>query len=94
LQERQKLRVSESKTELVLALPSKSSFDKKSKKRQEVSIGRVITTERGKGYGKQIMIHAIEAAHSLLRCLNELKQEGVIRVEGRHIHILSPLLIS
>lgn len=27
-----------------------------------VSIGRVITTERGKGYGKQIMLHAIEAA--------------------------------
>ena len=32
--------------------------------------------------------------YSLLRCLNELKQEGAIRVEGRHIHILSPLLIS
>ena len=32
--------------------------------------------------------------YSLLRCLNDLKQEGVIRVEGRHIHILSPLLIS
>ena len=29
---------------------------------QEVSIGRVITTERGKGCGKQIMLHAIEAA--------------------------------
>ena len=29
---------------------------------QEVSIGRVITTERGKGYGKQIMLFAIEAA--------------------------------
>jgi ElaA protein len=29
---------------------------------QEVSIGRVITTERGKGYGKQIMLHAIDAA--------------------------------
>jgi len=29
---------------------------------QEVSIGRVITTERGKGYGKHIMLHAIEAA--------------------------------
>ena len=28
--------------------------------------------------------------YSLLRCLNELKQEGVIRVEGRHIHILQP----
>ena len=27
--------------------------------------------------------------YSLLRCLNELKQEGVIRVEGRHIQILS-----
>ena len=25
-------------------------------------IGRVITTERGKGYGKQIMLHAIDAA--------------------------------
>jgi CRP-like cAMP-binding protein len=29
--------------------------------------------------------------YSLLRCLNELKQEGVIRVEGRHIQILSRL---
>ena len=29
---------------------------------QEVSIGRVITTVRGKGYGKQIMLHAIEGA--------------------------------
>ena len=28
----------------------------------ERSIGRVITTERGKGYGKQIMLHAIDAA--------------------------------
>ena len=27
-----------------------------------ISIGRVITTERGKGYGKQMMLHAIEAA--------------------------------
>ena len=29
---------------------------------KDVSIGRVITTERGKGYGKQIMLYAIEAA--------------------------------
>ena len=29
---------------------------------EAVSIGRVITTERGKGYGKQIMLHAIDAA--------------------------------
>ena len=29
---------------------------------KEISIGRVITTERGKGYGKQIMLYAIEAA--------------------------------
>ena len=28
----------------------------------EVSIGRVITTERGKGFGRQIMLHAIDAA--------------------------------
>ena len=28
----------------------------------QVSIGRVITTERGKGYGKQIMLAGIEAA--------------------------------
>ncbi len=28
----------------------------------EISIGRVITTERGKGYGKQIMLNAIAAA--------------------------------
>ena len=31
----------------------------------QVSIGRVITTERGKGYGKQIMLHAIRAAVEL-----------------------------
>ena len=30
---------------------------------QEISIGRVITTERGKGYGKQIMLQAIDAAN-------------------------------
>ena len=29
---------------------------------KEVSIGRVITTERGKGYGKRIMLEGIEAA--------------------------------
>ena len=29
---------------------------------KEISIGRVITTERGKGYGRQMMLHAIEAA--------------------------------
>jgi len=29
---------------------------------KEISIGRVITTERGKGYGKQIMLHAIGVA--------------------------------
>ena len=29
---------------------------------KEISIGRVITTERGKGYGKRIMLHAIDAA--------------------------------
>ena len=29
---------------------------------EEVSIGRVITTERNKGYGKQIMLHAMDAA--------------------------------
>ena len=29
---------------------------------KEISIGRVITTERGKGYGKQILLHAIDAA--------------------------------
>jgi len=29
-----------------------------------------------------------------IRIFQIMKQEGVIRVEGRHIHILSPLLIS
>ena len=29
---------------------------------KEVSIGRVITTERGKGYGKRIMLEGIAAA--------------------------------
>ena len=31
---------------------------------KEISIGRVITTERGKGYGKQIMLHAIDEQSS------------------------------
>ena len=29
---------------------------------EEISIGRVITTERGKGYGKRIMLEGIKAA--------------------------------
>ena len=29
---------------------------------KEISIGRVITTERGQGCGRQIMLHAIDAA--------------------------------
>ena len=29
---------------------------------KEVSIGRVITTQRGKGFGRQIMLHAIDVA--------------------------------
>ena len=29
---------------------------------KEISIGRVITTVRGKGYGKQMMLYAIDAA--------------------------------
>ena len=29
---------------------------------KEISIGRVITTERGNGYGKQIMLYAIDVA--------------------------------
>ena len=29
---------------------------------KEISIGRVIITERGKGYGKKIMLRAIDAA--------------------------------
>ena len=29
---------------------------------REVSVGRVITTERGKGYGKRIMIEGLKAA--------------------------------
>ena len=34
---------------------------------KEISIGRVITTERAKGYSKQIMIHAIDAAIEYFR---------------------------
>ena len=29
---------------------------------EEISIGRVLTTQRGKGYGRQIMLHAIDVA--------------------------------
>ena len=44
---------------------------------KEVSIGRVITTERGKGYGKQIMLHAIDAAveHFDANCIDIEAQE-------------------
>ena len=44
---------------------------------KEISIGRVITTERGKGYGKQIMLHAIDAAvkHFGARCIDIEAQE-------------------
>ena len=31
--------------------------------------------------------------YSLLRCLNDLKQEGAIRVEGRRIQLLSQLIV-
>lgn len=43
----------------------------------EISIGRVIATERGKGYGKQIMLHAINAAVELLdaKCIEIQAQE-------------------
>ena len=43
----------------------------------EVSIGRVIATERGKGYGKQIMLHAINTAIELLdaTCIEIQAQE-------------------
>ena len=34
---------------------------------KEISIVRVITTKRGKGYGKQIMLHAIDAAREDFR---------------------------
>ena len=43
----------------------------------EISIGRVIATERGKGYGKQIMLHAINAAVELhdAKCIEIQAQE-------------------
>ena len=43
----------------------------------EVSIGRVIATERGKVYGKQIMLHAINTAIELLdaTCIEIQAQE-------------------
>ena len=44
---------------------------------KEISIGRVITTERGKDYGKQIMLHAIDAAveHFDAKCIDIEAQE-------------------
>ena len=43
----------------------------------KISIGRVIATERGKGYGKQIMLHAINTAIELLdaTCIEIQAQE-------------------
>ena len=43
----------------------------------EISIGRVITTERGKGYGKQIMLYAIDAAVEFFdaKCIDIEAQE-------------------
>lgn len=37
---------------------------------KEVSIGRVITTQRSKGYGKQIMLNAIETAVEQLHAVS------------------------
>ena len=44
---------------------------------KEISIGRVITTERGKGFGRQIMLHAIDAAieHFNAECIDIEAQE-------------------
>lgn len=43
---------------------------------KEISIGRVITTERGKGYGKQIMLEAIAVAKKHLNAkIIEIAQE-------------------
>lgn len=44
---------------------------------KEISIGRVITTERGKGYGQQIMLYAIDAAveHFDAKCIDIEAQE-------------------
>ena len=39
---------------------------------KEISIGRVATTERDNGYGKQIMLHAIDAA---VECFNAKRIE-------------------
>ena len=45
------------------------------------------------GTVKELADHFGIQKYSLLRCLNELKQEGSIRVEGRHILLLSPLIV-
>lgn len=48
---------------------------------EEISIGRVITTERGKGYGKQIMLAAIDAAkESLGATLIDIEAQEYARV--------------
>ena len=48
---------------------------------EEISIGRVISTERGKGYGKQIMLAAIDAAkESLGATLIDIEAQEYARV--------------
>jgi len=42
---------------------------------------------------QELAEHFAIQKYSLLRCLNELQQEGIIRVEGRRIQLLSPLIL-
>lgn len=42
---------------------------------------------------QELAEHFAIQKYSLLRCLNELQQEGIIRVEGRRVQLLSPLIL-
>ena len=42
---------------------------------------------------QELAEHFAIQKYSLLRCLNELQQEGIIRVEGRRVQLLSQLIL-
>lgn len=69
---------------LSMSVREKVSLYLKEQSRQQQSPNILLPLSR-----QELADHFGIQKYSLLRCLNELKQEGAILVEGRHIHILS-----
>ena len=73
---------------LSMTVREKVVFYLKEQSRQQQSKSILLPLSR-----QELADHFGIQKYSLIRCLNELKQEGVIRVEGRHILLLAPLIV-